>query len=175
MKKIFIGLLVIVSVFVAYVALQPEDFKISRSMSMAASPQEVFEEVNDFHNWEAWSPWAKIDPNAKATYEGLSSGVGAIFKWSGNNEVGEGSQTIIESQTGQLVKIQLDFLKPFKATNTAEFIFTPEGSNTRVTWSMYGKNNFIGKAMSLFMDCDKMVGAQFEKGLLSLKMVVEAK
>ena len=173
-KKFFIGLAVVVLIFIGIVCMQPDDFKISRSLAVAASPQKVFDQVNDFHNWQAWSPWVKLDPNAKIKFEGPDAGLGAVFKWSGNQQVGEGSNTITESRPGELIKIKLDFLKPFQATNTAEFTFVPEGQTTIVTWSMYGKNNFVGKAMSLLMNCDKMVGGQFEKGLASLKAVVEA-
>jgi hypothetical protein len=90
-------------------------------------------QVNDFHNWEAWSPWAKLDPAAKNSFEGPSAGIGAIFKWSGNNEVGEGSMTITESRPSDLIKIKLDFTKPFEATNATEFTFKPEGNQTMVT------------------------------------------
>jgi polyketide cyclase/dehydrase/lipid transport protein len=130
--------------------------------------------VNDFHNWEAWSPWAKLDPAAKATFEGPSAGTGAIFKWAGNKEVGEGSMTITESRPSDLIRIKLEFLRPFEATNSAEFTFKPEGNRTAVTWSMEGKNNFIAKAVCLFMNMDKMVGGQFEQGLAQMKDVVEA-
>jgi len=130
--------------------------------------------VNDFHNWEAWSPWAKLDPAAKATFEGPSTGTGAIFKWAGNKEVGEGSMTITESRPSDLIRIKLEFLRPFEATNSAEFTFKPEGNRTAVTWSMEGKNNFIAKAVCLFMNMDKMVGGQFEQGLAQMKAVVEA-
>ncbi|MBL8013471.1 MAG: SRPBCC family protein, partial [Candidatus Omnitrophica bacterium] len=116
-----------------------------------------------------------MDPNSKISYEGASSGVGAVFKWAGNNQVGEGSNTIVESRPGELITIRLDFIKPFPGTSSAEFTFKPEGAGTMVTWSMSGKNNFIGKAMSLVMNCDKMVGGQFEKGLAGLKQVSEAK
>ncbi len=130
--------------------------------------------MNDFHNWEAWSPWAKLDPAAKATFEGPSTGTGAIFKWAGNKEVGEGSMTITESRPSDLIRIKLEFLRPFEATNSAEFTFKPEGNRTAVTWSMEGKNNFIAKAVCLFMNMDKMVGGQFEQGLAQMKAVVEA-
>jgi hypothetical protein len=100
--------------------------------------------------------------------------VGALFKWAGNNQVGEGTMTITESRPSELIRIKLEFLKPFAATNASEFTFTPQGNQTVVTWSMSGKNNLIGKAMSLVMNCDKMVGGQFERGLASMKSVVES-
>ena len=145
-----------------------------RSATISAPAPAVFAQVNDFHNWEAWSPWAKLDPAAKATFEGPSTGTGAIFKWAGNKEVGEGSMTITESRPSDLIRIKLEFLRPFEATNSAEFTFKPEGNRTAVTWSMEGKNNFIAKAVCLFMNMDKMVGGQFEQGLAQMKAVVEA-
>lgn len=177
-KKILLGvaavLAIIVIGFVILVSTRPADFRISRSAKMAAPPAKVFTQVNDFHNWDAWSPWAKLDPNANVTFGGEPSGKGATFAWSGNDKVGAGRQTIVESHPDELIQIKLEFEKPFKATNTAEFTFQPEGDQTLVTWSMFGKNNFMGKAISLIMDCDKMVGPDFEKGLASLKAIVEA-
>ncbi len=174
LKIILIALAVIVVVFVVIVAVQPSDFRITRSATIAAPPEAVFAQVNGLHNWEAWSPWAKLDPAAKSTYEGPAAGVGAAFTWAGNNKVGEGRMTITESRPNESVRFKLDFLKPFKATNTAEFTFKPEGNQTAVTWSMYGKNSFIGKAVGLFINCDKMVGGQFEQGLAQMKSVAEA-
>ncbi len=172
--KILIALAAILVILVIVVALQPSDFRIQRSVTIAAPPSVVFAQVNDFHKWEAWSPWAKLDPVAKNTFEGPTEGVGAGFRWAGNNQVGEGAMAILDSRPGELVRIKLEFLKPFQATNTAEFTFAPEGNGTRVTWAMFGQNNFMGKAMSLVMNCDKMVGGQFEQGLASMKAVAEA-
>jgi Polyketide cyclase / dehydrase and lipid transport len=172
-KKILIGLAIVVA-FVVIVALQPSEFRIVRSVIISAPAPAVFAQVNDFHNWDAWSPWAKLDPAAKATFEGASAGTGAIFRWAGNSEVGEGNMTITESRPSDLIRIKLEFLKPFAATNHAEFTFNPVGSQTAVTWSMEGQNNFIAKAVCLFMNMDEMVGGQFERGLASMKSVVEA-
>jgi hypothetical protein len=174
LKKFLIAIAAIIVVFVVVVALQPSEFRIVRSATISAPAPAVFAQVNDFHNWEAWSPWAKLDPAAKATFEGPSAGTGAIFKWAGNKEVGEGSMTITESRPSDLIRIKLEFLRPFEATNSAEFTFKPEGNRTAVTWSMEGKNNFIAKAVCLFMNMDKMVGGQFEQGLAQMKSVAEA-
>jgi Polyketide cyclase / dehydrase and lipid transport len=172
-KRILIGLAILVA-FVVIVALQPSEFRIVRSALISAPAPAVFAQVNDFHNWEAWSPWATLDPAAKATFEGALEGTGAIFRWAGNSEVGEGNMTITESRPSDLIRIKLEFLKPFAATNHAEFTFNPVGNQTAVTWIMEGQNNFIAKAVCLFMNMDKMVGGQFEKGLASMKSVVEA-
>jgi Polyketide cyclase / dehydrase and lipid transport len=156
------------------IALQPAEFRVARSAAMAAPQPAVFAQVNDFHKWEAWNPWGKIDPAIKQSYAGASSGTGAIYTWAGNKQVGEGRMTIVESRPSDLIRINLEFLKPFAATNTAVFTFKPVGAQTDVTWSMTGKNNFMAKAIHLFMDMDKMVGGQFEQGLASMKSLVEA-
>ena len=129
--------------------------------------------MNDFHNWEAWNPWGKTDPAMKQTYEGAPAGPGAIYTWVGNKEVGEGRMTITESRPSDLIRIKLEFFKPFAATNIAEFTFKPEGNQTVVTWNMTGQNNFKAKAIHLFMNMDKMIGGQFDKGLAEMKSIVE--
>ncbi len=174
LKKILIALVAVVAVFVVVVALQPSEFLITRTATLSASAPVIFAQVNDFHYWRAWDPWAKLDPAGKASYEGPAAGEGAGFRWAGNKEVGEGSMTIVESHPSVLIRIKLEFRKPFAATDTTEFTFKPEGSQTVVTWSMSGKKNFICKTLGLFMNYDKMVGGQFEKGLENLRAVTEA-
>ena len=181
MRKVLIVFGILAVLFVATLGIiaviastRPAEFTVTRSATMAAPPAAVFEQVNDFHQWEAWSPWAKLDPNSKVTFEGPPAGTGSVFKWSGNSEVGEGKQTIVESRPGELVRIKLEFVKPMPGTSDVEFVFKPEGAGTVVRWTMSGKNNLVGKAMSLFMDCDKMLGGYFETGLANLKAVVEA-
>jgi hypothetical protein len=154
--------------------LMPENFRIARSTTMAAAAPAVFAQVNDFHNWPAWNPWGKLDPAMKQTYAGAPAGAGAIYCWVGNGKVGEGRMTLTESRPSELVRIKLEFLKPFAATNTAEFTFKPESAGrTVVTWSMAGCNTFMGKAMSLVMDMDGMIGKNFDRGLADMKSVVE--
>jgi hypothetical protein len=173
LKKIVIGLGCVIVALLVAAALQPADFRIARTETMAAPPAAVFALVNDFHKWEAWSPWAKLDPAMKTTYEGPASGPGAIYSWAGNEKVGEGRMTILDSQPN-LVRIRLEFLKPFAATNTAEFAIQPQGPSTSVTWSMTGHNNLMAKMFSLFMSMDKMVGPDFDKGLAQMKALVES-
>jgi carbon monoxide dehydrogenase subunit G len=173
LKKILIVLVLIIVVLVGVVAMQPAEFRVTRSATIAAPPAVVFEQVNDFHKWNDWSPWAKLDPNAKNTFEGPAAGMGAKFAWSGNNEVGEGSMTITKSKPSERILMDLVFVKPFAGTCVTEFTFKPDGAGTAVTWSMSGRNNFIAKAVGLFMNCDKMVGEQFEKGFANLKTLVE--
>ena len=172
--KILIGLAVLVLLLVVVVAVQPSEFRITRTTTVAAPPSALFAQVNDFHKWEAWSPWAKLDPNAKATFEGVSAGEGAVFAWAGNSKVGEGRMTVIESRPAERIRIRLDFVQPMAGTSTAEFTFRPEGDRTAVTCAMFGQNNFLSRAICLFMNQDKMIGGYFEKGLENLKALTEA-
>lgn len=174
LKVILISLGVIVVVLVAIVALQPAEFRVARSATMSAPAPVIFAQVNELQKWESWNPWQKIDPAMKLTFAGPPAGPGASYSWTGNNEVGEGRLTITESKPTDMVRIKLEFMKPFAATNTAEFTFKPEGDKTAVTWSMEGKNNFLAKAIHLCFNMDRMVGGQFEKGLADMKAVVEA-
>jgi hypothetical protein len=175
LKKIIIGVFALIFGFLVLAAGQPEEYEISRKLPMNVSPMVVFEEVNDLHRWQNWSPWEKIDPDMKKSYTGASSGVGASYAWAGNGQVGEGRMTIIESHPGRLVRLKLEFLKPFKDTVNAELSFEPKGDETIVRWNMYGKRNFMGKAIGLVMNCDKIMGPQFEQGLADLKTVAESK
>jgi hypothetical protein len=172
--KTLIVITVVVAALAAYVASRPAEFRVTRSASFAAPTAVVFAQVNELKKWQAWSPWAKKDPQMKQSYEGPAAGVGAVTSWQGNKDVGEGRMTIVESRASELIRIKLEFFKPFAATNSAEFAFKPEGGRTVVTWSMQGSNNFIGKAMGLLFDFDKMIGSDFEAGLAGIKAIVEA-
>lgn len=177
-KKLILGVLalivVVVAVLCVVVAMQSEDLSITRSASFNAPPEKVFEQINDFHKWEAWSPWAKMDPNMKLTYSGPQSGVGAAYAWAGNDEVGEGKMTIVESKPSQSIKIDLEFIKPFASKNPTDFVIKQNGEKSDLTWTMNTKKNFVMKAMCMVVDMDKMIGADFEKGLAQMKPVVEA-
>lgn len=167
------GMSALVFIFILIVATRPGDFRITRSTIIAAPPAAVFPYVNDLRKWEPWSPWAKLDANMKQTFDGPPSGVGATTHWVGNKQVGEGRMTIIESKPNELIRIKLEFLQPFKATNIAEFTFAPQANQTAVNWSMTGNKNFMMKAFCMIMNMDKMVGKDFEKGLAAMKTVVE--
>jgi hypothetical protein len=173
LKKILIGIAALIAIFLIVVALQPSDYRVTRSATMAAAPGTVFDQVNDLQKWRAWSPWEKIDPDMERTYDGPSAGEGAKYAWAGNSDVGEGNMTITESRPSDLIRVKLEFLKPMSSTADTEFTFKPDGDQTAVTWTMSGKNNFLAKAFCLFMNMDKMIGGQFEDGLANLKSVVE--
>lgn len=173
MIPILLALALVAILLLVVVAGQPDDFQLTRETRIAASRDKIFAHVNDLHAWDAWSPWAKLDPNAKNSFAGPAAGVGAAMSWSGNKKVGEGRMTITESQATELIGLRLDFVKPFQATNTAEFAFRAEGHQTRVTWSMAGKSNFFFKIFGLLVNCEQMAGKDFEKGLANLKALVE--
>ena len=173
MLPILLALAFIAILFLVVLAGQPDEFAVTRTIRIAAPPEKIFPHVNDLHRWEAWSPWAKLDPSAKISFSGADAGAGAAMAWDGNKKVGAGRMTITESQPSGLIRFRLDFQKPMQATNTAEFTFRSEGGQTVVTWSMAGKSCFMSKVFGLFMDFDKMCGDQFEKGLANLKSVTE--
>ena len=173
-KKILIGLVLALAIFLGVVAMRSADFRVERSATLAASPMALFAHVNDHRKFAVWNPFLKLDPNVKNTYSGPESGVGAVCSWDGNKDVGAGSCTIIESKPGELVRSRMDWKRPMEGVATVDFTFKPQGDKTVVTWAMYGKNGFMGKLVSLFIDCDKMVGPQFEKGLASLGEVAAA-
>lgn len=174
LPKVLIAIAAVIVLFVIVVATRPSEFRVSRSIIINAPPDAVFPHVNELRKWEAWNPWGKVDPNMKLTYDGPPAGVGSSYSWVGNSDVGEGKGTITESRSSELVRFRLDFYKPMAGTSDAEFTFKPHASGTEVTWTMSGKNNFIAKAVCMFMSMDRMVGGQFEKGLADMKAAAEA-
>jgi len=175
LKKLLIILVLVLVGLAAYVAMQPSEFRVERTATIAAPPPAVFAHVEDLHKWESWSPWAKLDPKAKISFEGAPSGKGSAFSWAGNDEVGEGRMTIVESQSPELVDIKVDFTKPFEGTNSSTFNFKPAGDGTAVTWTVSGHQNFVAKAMCIVFNGKKMIGDQLDQGLAQLKAVTEKK
>ena len=173
--KILILLAVLLVIFLIVAALQPADFRVERRILVSASPGMAYGQVNDLHRWQEMSPYVKMDPAAKYDFTGPPAGVDASLGWVGNASVGEGRMTIIESRPNELIRMRLDFKKPFKSTCVAEFEFKPVGDQTSVTWSLTGRKIFITKAMGLIISMDKMMGSQFEEGLANLKRLVEVK
>lgn len=174
-KKILLGLVAVIAVILIAGAFQAPTYRVTRSATMAAPAGVIFAEVNDFHRWADWSPWEKLDPNMKRTFEGPPAGVGSSYGWEGNSDVGSGKMTITESKPGELIRIKLEFFKPMPGLAPTEFAFKPEGAGTNVTWTMTGEKDYISKVVCMFMNMDKMVGGDFEKGLAQLKQVAETK
>jgi len=172
-KKIALGLALLIAVVLLLAATKPPTFQLQRSTRIAASAEQIFPLLNDFHRWGVWSPWEKMDPGMTRTFAGPDSGVGAHYAWAGNRKVGTGSMEILESVPSSRVVIALNFLSPFEAHNTAEFSLAPAGDSTDVTWTMRGPNSFVSKVMSVFVSMDQMVGPDFERGLANLKAAAQ--
>lgn len=176
LKKILIALVVIIAAFAVYVALLPSHYSLARSIVIAAPPDAVFSQINDFRRWDAWSPWAKLDLTAKTEFRGPQSGKGSEFHWAGNEKVGVGSMTIVESRPSELVGIRLAFVKPFEGQSDVALTLKPDGAGTRVTWALSGEQSFIERAMCTLMGgMERILGPEYEKGLANLKAVAEGK
>ena len=172
-KKILLVVVLLIVALVVFVAMQPNTYSVERSTMISAPPDRVFAQVNDFAAWKAWSPFEKLDPNAKMTISSPSSGKGATCEWSGNAEVGEGKMTILESRPPELVEIEQVFVKPVPGTARMSFTLAPDTAGTRITWRLYGENTFGGKLMCLVMNMDSVIGPHFEQGLASIKRIAE--
>ncbi len=151
----------------------PATFTVKRSLDIRAPADRLFSRVADFNAWSAWSPYEKRDPALKRKFSGKPSGVGAVYEWDGNRNVGQGRMEILEATPPSKLRIDLQFIKPFKAHNIAEFTFDPRGQNTTVTWAMHGPVTVMSRVMGLFINMDKMIGKDFEAGLQNLKALAE--
>lgn len=171
-KSLIVIALVIAAILI-YAATRPDTLRVERSATFKATPAQVFAQINDFHNWPAWSTWERMDANMQKTHSGAPSGVGAKYAWQGNSKVGQGSMEITASVPNSKVQINLDFLKPMEAHNIGEFIISPEGEGSRLTWAMYGPAPFVTKLFGVFVNMDKMIGKDFEDSLNNLRAVVE--
>jgi carbon monoxide dehydrogenase subunit G len=178
LKRIAITLFLVITVAIIAVlsiaATRPATFHVERSLSISAPAEAVFAVVNDMRRFHEWSPWQKLDPAMKITYEGPSSGVGASYSWVGNKDVGEGRMTITDATPPGSITQKLEFLKPFESTCAVRFTITPDGQGSRVTWGIDGNNNYMSKVMGLFVSMDSMMGKDFESGLTNLRQVAEA-
>lgn len=158
---------------VAFAALKPDAFEIRREAVIAAPPERIFAVINDFRQWPNWSPWQDLDPNMRQTLSGPPSGVGAVSSWEGNGKVGAGRTEITEAMPPSNLKMKLSMFRPMKAENQVEYTLQPTSGGTRVSWAMRGNTPLMGKVFNMFVDCEKMVGKDFEKGLAKLKSLVE--
>jgi uncharacterized protein YndB with AHSA1/START domain len=175
LKKIAAVLIGLIALLLVVVATRPSLFRVQRSASIAAPPELVFPLIDDFHQWEGWSPWDKLDLGMQKKYSGPARGEGATYDWSGNDDVGVGSMRILGSEPPRRVAIQLEFKEPWQATNVTTFELRPVAAGTEVSWAMEGQNGFMAKAASLFMDMDALIGKDFETGLSQLRSLAEAR
>ncbi|MBL1262539.1 SRPBCC family protein [Candidatus Methylomicrobium oryzae] len=172
-EYIVIAAMIFLILLLIFAATRPNTFHVERSAIIHAPPEKIFPLINDFREWEPWSPWEKIDPEIKRTYSGALRGEGAIYEWSGNKNIGQGRMEIVESLPPFKIKLKIDFIKPFKAHNTIEFTLVPHGDSTTVTQAMYGPSPFVSRLMGIFCNMDKMIGRKYEEGLANLKTLSE--
>lgn len=173
MRKVLIVILLAVAGILGYASTKPDQFRVERSVVIKAPAEKIFPHINNFHQWEAWSPYEKLDPAMKRNFSGAEAGIGAVYSWEGDSKVGAGRMEILESAPSSAIKIKLDFLKPMEGHDTAEFTLAPQGDSTTVTWAMSGPAAYIMKVMGVFFDMDHMIGKDFEVGLNNLKTLTE--
>jgi hypothetical protein len=173
MIEALVIVVVLIALLLIYAATRPDTFRVERSVIINAPAEKIFPLINDFREWEPWSPWEKVDPAVKRSYSGAASGEGAVYEWNGNKNIGQGRMEIVESLPPSKVKFKIDFIKPFEAHNTIEFTLIPQGDSTLITQAMYGPSPFISRLMGIFCSMDKMVGRKYEEGLANLKALSE--
>ena len=173
LTSIIVAAVVLCVGVVAIAATRPDTFHIERSATIKAPPERIYAVINDFRNWPSWSPWQKLDPDMKVTNSGPVAGKGAVSEWSGNSQVGSGRTEITEAVPSSKITMRLDMRTPFEGSSTVEYKLEPKGDGTVVTWAMHGPQPLIGKVVSLFIDCETMVGKSFEEGLANLKAITE--
>jgi hypothetical protein len=172
-KKIAIGLVILVLIVLGLAAMQPDSFRVQRSIAIKAPAEKIMPLISDFHHWPLWSPWEKLDPAMKRTFSGAPKDVGAAYAWTGNKDVGSGRMEIVSMTQPSKVGINLVFLEPFESHCVTEFVLDTKGDLTTVSWTMSGPSNFMTKVMGLFASMDSMIGKDFEAGLASMKAAAE--
>ncbi len=163
---------VLVLIVLALGFSRPATFRVERSASIKSPPAAIYAILSDFHQSVCWSPWETKDPTMQRTFGGSTNGTGATYEWDGNNNVGHGRQEIMDVVPNSKIVMRLDFFRPFKGTNTVEFLLEPTGDATTVRWVIYGPMNFIVRVLGFNMD--KMIGTDFEAGLAKLKAHLES-
>jgi len=168
-----IALAVLIAIVLGLAVMRPDTFRVQRSIDINAPADKIFPLINDYRNWGSWSPYEHVDPDMQRTFSGAPSGKGSIYEWRGNKNIGHGRMEILDTATPSKIVIKLDFFSPFEAHNMAEFTMQPKGGATNVTWAMHGPVPFMAKIIHMFMNMDRMVGGQFQQGLVSMKAVAE--
>lgn len=163
---------ILAAMILGFAAFKPATFRYQRSLLIKAPAEKIFAILVDLHHWKTWSPYEKMDPAMKQTHSGAETGKGAVYEWDGNNKVGQGRMEIMEITEPTRIIMKLDFFRPFKAQNIAEFLLEPKDAATKVTWAMYGPSPYMARVMSFFINCDKIVGKQFDEGLANLARVI---
>lgn len=171
-KKIALAILILILAFLGFVAMQPADYKVERSVDIDAPAEVVFAQIADFNRWPEWNPWQKLEPTQTVTIEGEPLRAGHSHAWKGD-KTGAGKMTIQQIRTNRQVDILLEFTEPMQSEAATALVISPAGDGVSVTWAMAGENDFMGKLFDVLMDVEAMVGDSYEQGLADLKTVAE--
>ena len=173
LKRLVLLLLVLLVVLVIVGYMLPKERELERSVVIDASPEQVFSLINDFREFNRWSPWAQIDPEGtQYEFSGPPAGTGAIMSWTSEHpNVGSGTQKILESVPFEKIRTELRF-GGFETPAFATFTLQATDEGTEVTWAFESEmDGLIGRYMGLMLD--KWVGADYERGLALLKELTE--
>jgi hypothetical protein len=169
---VLVAIAAVIAAILLFAARKPDKFEIKRSATINAGSERIHPLLNDMRAHLKWSPFEK-DPNARRTHSGAAQGPGAVYEWDGNRDVGAGRIELVDS-TPSRITFDMRMSRPFACRNVIEYTLQPNGQGTLVTWEMRGPQPFMAKLMSTFIDCEKMVGREFDKGLANLKALAEA-
>jgi hypothetical protein len=172
LKKILIGLAVLIVAILLFATTKPDTFHFERSTTINAPPEKIEPLIADFRQWPEWSPWEKLDPDMKRTFSGTASGPGAIYEWAGSSDVGSGRMEILSASPSQ-VQIKLDFIEPMATSNMTHFLLKPSANSTDVVWTMDGPMPYMSKLMTVFVSMESLLSKDFEQGLGDLKKAAE--
>ena len=178
--KILIGIIVVlVGIIVLFLIIGlfvKKDYSVGKEVVVNKPKIAVFEFVKLLKNQNKFSVWASMDPNMKTIFKGTDGTVGFVSVWESDNNknVGKGEQEILKIVDGERIDYEIRFLKPFKSTSWA-YITTiaVDDNQTKVHWGFTGKMKYPTNLMMLFMNMEKMVGGDLEKGLQNLKVLLE--
>lgn len=173
LKIIGIGIITIIAIVLITALFAPKTLHLEREITINAPKEKVWGNVNSLHALHTWSPWVEPDPNIKITYEGQDGTVGAVYKWIGNDDVGQGEQTITKIDAPNSIGSHVHFIKPFEGQADAFINLSEAGSATKVTWGFNSKYSYPMNIV-LLMNMDKMIGDTYSKGLNKLKTMCEA-
>lgn len=172
---LLLALAAVVALLLIVAATRPDTFRVTRSAVIKAPAPKIFALIEDLHAFNHWNPYERKDPGAKGRYSGPARGVGAAYAWS-SRKLGAGRMEIVASEAPGKVTMQLDFVKPFRARNTAEFTLQAQGDKlTVVSRAMHGPSSYLSKLMGLVFNMDTMIGKDFEAGLAHLKALAEGR
>ena len=172
--KIIIAVVVILIGFLGYVSTREGTFYYERSGIINAPADRIFPYISNFKMGKLWSPYENKDPNMKREFEGEDGQVGSVMHFDGSSDVGAGKLEMLKIIPNEIVELRLFMTRPMKADHLITYKLTPEEGGTRFTWSMAGDNGFLGKLMTVIIDCDKMIGGQMNEGISNLKVLVES-